>query len=130
MIYHELTEGVIGAAMKVHTDLGPGLLESVYQRCLAIELRMRGYEVTEQAPVRIIYQGVDAGPGLRLDLLVNDTLIVELKAVDALLPVHRAQLISYLRLSGKPVGLLINFNVVNLRDGIVRCTPGPTPSSP
>ena len=111
---------VISAAMAVHSALGPGLLESAYEGCLAYELRKRGRKVQQQLVLPVKYDGVTIDIGYRLDLLVDDSLIMELKAVDAVLPIHEAQLLSYLKLSGMKVGLLINFNVTHLRDGIKR----------
>ncbi len=119
--YRALTELILAAAFEVHTQLGPGLLESTYQACLAYELTKRGLRVQQQIPVPVIYDRQKLlDVGYRLDLLVNETVVLELKTVEAIAPVHRAQLLSYLRHSGKRVGLLINFNVVRLRDGIVR----------
>ncbi len=111
---------VVSAAMQVHTDLGPGLLESAYEACLAFELRKRGFDVQTQVPLPLVYQGVKLEVGYRIDLLVNDCVIVEVKSVEALAPIHEAQVISYLKLSGRKVGLLINFNVLHLKDGIRR----------
>ena len=116
----ELTDGIINAAMRVHTTLGPGLLESTYEACLAHELRKNGFAVRNQVELPVIYDGVSLDVGYRLDLLVEESVVVELKAVEAILPIHKAQIISYLKLSGNNVGLLINFNVLHLRDGIDR----------
>ncbi|MGE0405580.1 MAG: GxxExxY protein [Candidatus Korobacteraceae bacterium] len=121
---YEVSKIVIDAALKVHTVLGPGLLESTYETCLAQELTTRGCRVERQLPVPIIYEGFKLEAGYRLDLLVDDRVIVEVKSVDALAPVHKAQVLSYLRPSGKSLGLLINFNVVHLRDGIKRFVMG------
>lgn len=115
-----LTGQIIGAAMKVHTELGPGVLERAYEACLAHELRKQGLQVEVQSPQPIEYDGEIIEVGYKLDLLVENLVIVELKAVQALLPIHEAQLLSYLRLGHKEVGLLINFHVVHLRDGIKR----------
>lgn len=115
-----LTGQIIGAAMKVHTELGPGVLEGAYEACLAHELRKQGFRVQVQLPQPVEYDGVMIEVGYKLDLLVESLVIVELKAVQALLPIHEAQLLSYLRLGHKEVGLLINFHVVHLRDGIKR----------
>ncbi len=117
---NEITEAIIGAAMKVHSTLGPGLLESAYRVCLACELRNAGFNVKCEVVLPVIYEGLKLDAGYRMDMLVNDTVIVELKAAEAMLPVYSAQLLSYLRLSRKQVGLVINFNVVHLRDGIKR----------
>jgi len=116
----ELTEKIIGAAMKVHSRLGPGLLESVYEQCLLFELHRSGLKADSQVELPIAYDSVRIDAGLRLDILVEDTVILELKSVKEIAPIHEAQLISYLKLSKKPIGLLINFNVVQLRDGIMR----------
>lgn len=115
-----LTGAVIDAAMRVHTVLGPGLLESVYEACLAHELENRGLGIERQLALPIRYGDVSIDAGYRIDLLVNERLIVELKAVEKLLPVHQAQLLSYLKLSNRKIGLLLNFNVVHLREGIKR----------
>jgi GxxExxY protein len=117
---NEVSGAVVDAAMRVHSVLGPGLLESAYEKCLAYELRKRGLKVETQVKLPVVYEEVQIDAGYRIDLLVEGLLIVELKAVDAVLPIHEAQLISYLKLSGKHVGLLINFHVVHLKDGITR----------
>jgi GxxExxY protein len=114
------SERVIGAAIEVHRRLGPGLLESTYEACLVWELQQRALRVANQVPLPIVYGEVRLAVGYRLDLVIEDTLIVEIKAVDTILPVHRAQLLSYLRLSNKRVGLLLNFNVIRLKDGFTR----------
>ena len=106
--------------MQVHSALGPGLLESAYEACQAFELADRGLKVETQKPLPLVYHGVHLACGYRLDLLVEDAVIVELKAIDAIIDIHLAQLLSYLKLSGCKVGLLINFNVRSLRDGIRR----------
>jgi GxxExxY protein len=111
---------VVDAAMRVHTHLGPGLLESAYEACLAYELQKRQLRVLRQLALPVEYDGLRIDAGYRLDLVVEEAVIVELKAIDAINPIHRAQLLSYLRLSKKRVGLLINFNVRHLRDGIER----------
>jgi GxxExxY protein len=111
---------VVDAAMKVHSALGPGLLESAYEACLAHELRKRGCRVLTQFPLPVMYDGVRIDAGYRIDMLVDDVVMVELKTVTKLLPIHDAQLLSYLKLSGRRVGLLINFHVPRLRDGIKR----------
>ena len=115
-----ITGKIIDAAMKVHTALGPGLLESAYEACLIHELRKIGLKVLSQVALPVCYDGIQIELGYRIDLLVQDIVIVELKAVDKVNPVHQAQLLSYLRLSNKPLGLLINFNTMHLRDGIKR----------
>ena len=117
---NQLSKKVIGAAIEEHKELGPGLLESVYEDCLKTELLMQGILHQSQVDVPLIYKGVDTGKSFRIDLLVENTLIVELKAVEALKPVHEVQLVTYLKLADKPIGLLINFNVPILKDGIKR----------
>jgi GxxExxY protein len=124
MNVNELTGEVVDGSIKVHSVLGPGLLESAYETCLEYELRKRGLHVVAQLPVPIVYEGVRLDAGYRIDLLVNDTVVVEVKAVTKLAPVHEAQLLSYLKLSGYRVGLLINFHVLLLRDGIRRMVNG------
>jgi len=115
---------VVDSAMEVHSALGPGLLESSYETCLVYELRLRGLEVVQQLALPIVYRDVRLDYGYRLDLLVGGAVIVELKASEKLLPVHEAQLLSYLRLSGHRLGLLINFHVPRLKDGIKRMANG------
>ena len=115
-----LSYKVIGCAMEVYNVLGPGLLESAYEKALIHELQINGLSVSSQVPVEMLYKGVNLGEGLRLDLLVEDSLIVELKSVDELKPVHYKQLLTYLKLLDKRIGLLINFNVNDFRDGIKR----------
>ena len=117
-----LTEQIIGAAIEVHRELGPGLLESVYLRCLLHELSLRGLSCRSEVEVPVRFKGIHLETGFRMDLIVEDTVVVELKAVEVLMPVHQAQVITYLKLTGKPVGLLINFNVPLLKDGIRRLT--------
>jgi GxxExxY protein len=117
---NEVSGQVVDAAMKVHSALGPGLLESAYEACLAHELRKRGLQVQSQVVLPVIYDGVAIELGYRIDLLVEDVVIVELKVVEQLAPIHQAQLLSYLKLSKRQVGLLINFHVNHLRDGIKR----------
>jgi len=120
MELNEISGRIIAAALKVHTAIGAGVLESVYQTCLAHELKKEGLAVLAQVALRVVYDGIQMDSGYRLDLLVEDTVVVELKCVDALAPIHKAQLITYLRLANKPLGILLNFNVVHLRDGIKR----------
>lgn len=124
-----ITESIIGAAIEVHRALGPGLLESAYEACLAFELSERGIKIQRQMPLPVVYREVKLECGYRLDLLVEDMVIVEVKAVDCLVPIHEAQLLSYLKLSGCQVGLLINFNVKVLKQGIRRMVNG-LPESP
>jgi GxxExxY protein len=118
--FDETSNRVIGAAMKVHRALGPGLLESAYARCLELELKAYGRRVRREIAVPVIFRGIRISPAYRLDLLVDERVIVEVKAVAHLDPIHKAQLLTYLRLTGKSVGLILNFNVPVLRDGIVR----------
>ena len=115
-----ITGTAVDAAMAVHRELGPGLLESAYEACLAYELRQRGFKVLTQVGLPVNYGGVKLDVGYRVDILIENAVILELKAVERLLPVHEAQLISYLKLSGSRVGLLINFHVHRLRDGLKR----------
>ena len=115
-----LTYKVIGCAMEVYHTLGPGLLESAYEKAMIHELQLKGIPVKSQLEVSMSYKGVNIGEGLRLDLLVDDTLIVELKSVEELRPIHHKQLLTYLKLMNKRVGLLINFNVCDIMDGIKR----------
>ena len=110
--------------MKVHSLLGPGLLESAYQACLAHELRGRGFEVAIEVPLPVVYEGQKLEVGYRIDLVVEGRVVVEVKSVEAIHPIHKAQLLSYMRLSGIGVGLLINFNVLCLRNGIKRMVDG------
>ena len=114
-----ITEGIIGAAMDVHRALGPGLLESAYEACMFFELSQTGFRVERQQPLPVVYRGIQLDCGYRLDLVVEDSVIVEVKAVDRLAAIHQAQLLSYLKLSGRQVGLL-NFNVGLLKDGVRR----------
>jgi GxxExxY protein len=117
---NQITERVIGAAIAVHRALGPGPLESAYETCLMYELTQQGLKVEAQKPLPVTYREVKLDCGYRLDLLVEDAVIVELKSVDRLAPIHTAQLMSYLKLSGCKIGLLINFNETLLKNGIVR----------
>jgi GxxExxY protein len=120
MTENQVTESIIGCAIEVHRALGPGLLESIYEECLAVELDLRGLSFERQICVPIRYKGQRVGVDLRIDLLVERRIVVELKAIEKILPVHDAQLLTYLRLTGNAVGLLINFNVPILRDGLRR----------
>ena len=115
-----LTREIIGAAIEVHRHLGPGLLESAYRRCLMQELSLRGISFESELPVPLQYKGMQLESGYRLDLLIRDAVVVETKSVEALAKVHEAQLLTYLRLGGWSVGLLINFNVEVLKNGIRR----------
>ena len=115
-----ITRRIIGAAIEVHKAVGPGLLESAYQACLAFELRERNLKVDEQVPLPLLYKEVKLDCGYRIDLIVEDAVIVEIKAVEHLAPIHEAQLLSYLRLVHKRVGLLINFHSRVLKEGLKR----------
>ena len=116
----EISGHVVNAAMKVHSALGPGLLESAYEACMVHELRKRGLRVEAQVPMPIVYDGARIDIGYRVDLLVEERVIVKLKAVAKVLLIHQAQLLSYLKLGEFPVGLLLNFHVSRMRDGIMR----------
>jgi len=117
---NEVSGQIVDAAIKVHTVLGPGLLESVYEAAMAHELEKRGFKVLRQHPIPVIFEEVHLECGFRADLIVQDLVLVELKAVEQVHPVHKKQLLTHLRLTGKRVGLLINFNVELLKDGITR----------
>lgn len=117
---NKLSEKVIGAAIEVHRELGPGLLESVYEHCLMHEFTLQGIKYENQKPLPVIYKDVKLDCGYRIDLLVEDELVVELKAVEAIADIHIAQLLTYMKLTGKRLGLLINFNVKLLKNGIKR----------
>jgi GxxExxY protein len=118
--YNALTSKIIAAGIEVHRRLGAGLLESAYEACLVYELRKRGLKALSQVGLPVIYDEVKLDVGYRIDILVEDSVIIELKAVEKVIALHEAQLISYLKLSGKKVGLLLNFNVTRLKDGITR----------
>ncbi len=119
-ILNQITNSIISSAIDVHRALGPGLLESAYEACLAFELAERGLNIEQQKPLPVVYREVKLDCGYRIDILVEKSVIVEVKVVDRLAPIHKAQLLSYLRLSGCKVGLLINFNTKVLKDGIHR----------
>lgn len=121
LIFEALTEQIIGAAIEVHKALGPGLLESVYEECLCHELHLRALKFQRQVTVPVLYKGVALDCGYRLDLIVEGNVILELKSIDRVLPIHEAQLLTYLKLLDKPVGFILNFNVPVLRrGGIIR----------
>jgi len=124
MTENDLAKQIVDAAYRVHTSLGPGLLESAYEAVLAYELENRGLHVIRQQAVPIIYQGTRIEVGFRADLIVSDLVIVEIKSVEAVAPVHKKQLLTHLRLAGKRLGLLINFNVALIKDGITRIANG------
>ena len=116
----ELSRNLVDSAFKVHQTLGPGLLESVYEACLCVELKKRGIRYKSQAQIPLVYEGVSIDAGLRLDLLVESSIILETKSVERLLPVHQSQLLTYLKLADLHLGLLINFNVALLKQGVRR----------
>ena len=118
-IVNNLSYKIVRCAIEVHKQLGPGLLESVYETCFIEELKSQGLKAERQVPVPIYYKDKDLGTNLIIDVLVNDLIIVELKAVDIMIPVFKAQLLSYLKLTGKPKGLLINFHCENIKDHLV-----------
>ena len=117
---NEITHAVIGAAIEVHRSLGPGLLESAYHECLCKELMLRGIPFERERPLPLEYKGIRLECGYRVDLLVASSVVVEIKSIEAIAPIHEAQLLTYLRLGGWQVGLLINFNVVVLKNGLCR----------
>lgn len=120
LLERRVSEQVIGAAIEVHRFLGPGLLESIYEQCLCYELSQRGLSIRRQVPLPLVYKGTRLATDLVMDVVVDDSVLVELKAVASVLPVHQAQLMTYLKLSRLRVGLLINFNVAVLKEGITR----------
>jgi len=120
MDFDPITNAIIGCAIEVHKHLGPGLLESAYEECLIYELRNRNIPVERQKPIPVVYKQIKLDCGYRLDLLVNRSVIVEIKSVDALIPVHEAQLLTYMKFSNIKIGLLINFNVTMLKHGLKR----------
>jgi GxxExxY protein len=123
--FEDRTDEVIGALIEVHRHLGPGLLESAYESCLCAELSHRGFSFERQRPLPVTYKGMHLECGYRLDVVIEDRVLIELKTVEHLLPLHQAQVITYLRLSGLPVGLLVNFNGTSLRQGLRRLTLDP-----
>jgi len=120
LVYEELTHQIRGAATEVHKQIGPGLLESAYEECLCRELSLRGLSFQRQVPLPVSYKGVKLDCGYKLDVVVEHKVVLELKSVKQIDPIHKAQLLTYLRLSGKKVGLLINFNTVLLKDGVTK----------
>lgn len=124
MTENEISKQVVDAAFKIHTKLGPGLLESVYEAVLAYELRKRGLRVVRQKPIPVVYEEVQLEDGFRADLVVEDKVILELKSVEAVAPVHKKQVLTYLRLSSLKLGLLINFGEELIKDGISRIVNG------
>ena len=122
---NEITQEIIGACIEIHREIGPGLLESAYEECLCYELSQRGLNFERQKPLPVRYKAVQLDCGYRIDLVIEDAVIVELKTVESLLPVHEAQLLTYLKLTGIELGLLINFNVRMLKDGVRRMKNSP-----
>jgi GxxExxY protein len=120
MSQDQLTEKIIGCAIEVHKALGPGLLESAYEECLCYELSQKGCSFIRQVPLPVTYKGIKLDCGYRIDLLVHDLVVVELKTVEKLLPIHDAQVLTYLKLYQRPIGLLMNFNVPVMKQGIKR----------
>lgn len=120
MDLNKLSHSIIECAIKVHSTLGPGLLESTYQTCLVHELKKRGLKVESEVPLPVIYDGEKIEVGYRIDILVENSIILEIKAIEKTIPIHEAQLLSYLKMSGKTVGLLLNFNVRMMKSGITR----------
>ena len=116
----DLAAALVDSAFKVHRTLGPGLLESVYESCVCIELTRRGISYERQAPMPLVYEGVNVDGGFRLDLLVERSVVLEIKAVEKLMPIHQSQVLTYLRLTNLRLGLLINFNVLMFREGVKR----------
>jgi len=120
MELNEITRIIIGCAIEVHRTLGPGLLESAYEECLIFELVSKGLKIEKQQPVPVVYKEIKLDYGYRIDVLVENSIIIELKATDSINPVHEAQLLTYMKFAKKPIGLLINFNVTVLKNGIRR----------
>lgn len=120
MELNEITGIIIGCAIEVHKSVGPGLLESAYEECLAYELSKKGLIMKRQQPAPVVYKEIKLECGYRIDILVENTVVIELKAVDAINPIHEAQILTYMKFSNKKLGLLINFNVTVLKDGIRR----------
>jgi GxxExxY protein len=120
MELNEITKEIIGCAIEVHRNLGPGLLESAYEECLIFELMKKGLEIEKQKPVPVVYKDIKLDYGYRIDVLVENSVIIELKSIDAINPVHEAQVLTYMRFANIHLGLLINFNVTVLKDGLRR----------
>jgi GxxExxY protein len=120
MEFEALSKEILGAAIEVHKHLGPGLLESAYEECLSYELIQRGYKIDRQKPIPVVYKEIKLECGCRIDILVQDKIILELKSVDCFNPVHEAQMLTYMKFADKKIGLLINFNVTVLKNGIKR----------
>lgn len=124
MTENEIAKQIVDVAFKIHTTFGPGLLESVYETIMAYELRKRGLHVRQQQPIPLVHDGIRMDIGFRADLIVENEVVVEIKSVEAIAPVHKKQLLTYLRLTDKRLGLLINFNVELIKDGITRVVNG------
>lgn len=120
MEFNQITEKIIGCAIEVHKILGPGLLESAYEECLSYELAKEGLKIERQKPVSVVYKEVKLDCGYRIDILVENLVIIELKATEGITPIHEAQVLTYLKFAEKKIGLLINFNVLRLKDGLKR----------
>ena len=120
MEFESLSKNVLGAAIEVHKHLGPGLLESAYEECLAFELVQKAHKIERQKPIPVVYKDIRLDCGYRIDILVDDALVLELKSVDCFSPVHEAQILTYMKFAQKKIGLLINFNVTLLKNGIKR----------
>ena len=120
MEINQITEKIIGCAIAVHKELGPGLLESAYEECLFFELKESGLSAERQVPVPVIYKSIKLDCGYRMDILVEKKVLIELKTVDSIIPVHEAQILTYMKFAKKEIGLLINFNVTLLKNGIKR----------
>ncbi len=120
MEFENITREIIGAAIEVHKQLGPGLLESAYEECLIFELQQKGYKVERQKPVPVIYKEIKLDYGYRIDVLVENKVLLELKSIEAIAPVHEAQILTYMKFSGIKIGLLMNFNVTVLKNGLKR----------
>ena len=120
MEFESLSKDVIGAAIEVHKHLGPGLLESAYEECFSFELVQKGYKIERQKPIPVVYKEIKLDCGCRIDILVEDKLVLELKSIDCFNPVHEAQILTYMKFAQKKIGLLINFNVTLLKNGIKR----------
>jgi GxxExxY protein len=120
MEFENITREIIGAAIEVHKQLGPGLLESAYEECLIFELQQKGYKVERQKPVPVIYKEIKLDYGYRIDILVENKVLLELKSIEAIAPVHEAQILTYMKFSGIKIGLLMNFNVTVLKNGLKR----------
>jgi GxxExxY protein len=130
MELNQISGAIVSAAIKIHSELGPGLMESVYEKCLIHELNRRGLRVVSQLPLAVNYDGICIDAGYKLDLLVEDAVVVELKATrEGITELHKAQLLTYLKLTGKKLGLIINFNVVHMKEGIRRMVLGEIPYS-